>query len=202
MTDTFIIRPDGQRLDYSRPPRADQICTWSKRTTGGKQIRASFRTIAFLDRMNRLALHRWDEPLSIIQGPYNTGVPASAGTHDLDGPVDWWVNGVDPWDMQRWWRANGGWGWYRHLPLFGNHQHGGCVPPQSGVVRADDYADNQMEVGIYVPGQLDDYYRHAFGLSGQHTTGSDRSWFPESIKARIFNLDAFIARRLRDQKAA
>ena len=50
-------------------------------------------------------------------------------------------------------------------------------------------------VGVFVPGQLVDYFNHAFGLAGQHEPNSDKSWFPPDIKATIFYLQRYIDRR-------
>lgn len=174
-----------------------ELVLWSRKTTGGKPIKGSLRTIAHLDRLNRLAVRRYGTQIQILQAPYNTTVPASAGTHDYDACVDWYIPGVGWWEQQRFGRANGHGCWYRHPPTFGNHIHGFTIPPQSGKVRADDFADGGFKVGKYVPGQLHDYYQHALGLAGQHQPGSDRSWFPANIRSTIFNLDAYIANRKR-----
>jgi hypothetical protein len=202
---------DGSKIDWDDPPRATTKVMWSKRTTSGKKITGSFRTICWLNRLNNLAYDKWDHGIEVIQPPYNVGVVASAGTHDLDACVDLYIPGVSWWAMQRFVRANGGGGWYRHPPLFGNHIHVFCLPPQEGQLRADDWAVAGFRVGKYVDGgystsgrqitsaQITDYYNHAFGLSGQHTPNSDHSWFPASIKDTIFDLKTYVAKRAKKQ---
>jgi len=154
-----------------------------------KQYKASLRTCAHQDYMDLRAFRRYGTGIAVIQTPYNTGVPASAGTHDYDCMRDWWIPGVAWWETQRFGRALGEFVWYRHPPLFGNHCHGGTLPIPEGNVRSDDFA---TRVGIYVPGQLVDYYNHAFGLSGKHTPGSDKSWFPKDIDSTVFDLKHYI----------
>lgn len=195
-----VLRMNGQKVNFTRLASIDYDPTvrvkWSRKTMYGQTVTGSLRTICHIDRLYNLSLKRFDSPLTIIQPPYNSSVSASAGTHDYDAVIDWYIPGVSYWTAQRWSRANGLWGWYRPTnSQWSNHLHGGTIPPQKGTARADDYADNGFRVGVYVPGQLADYYNHAFGLSGQHTPGSDRSWFPKNIKDTIFDLDAYIARR-------
>jgi hypothetical protein len=206
-TTTVIKTLGGKPINWNHPPKPTSLVLWSRKTTGGYAIKGSLRTIAHLDRLNRLSVRRFDEPISVIQSCYHTGVAASAGTHDLDACLDIWINGVDPWTQQRFLRANGFACWYRHPPLFGSHIHGFCLPEREGSSISDDFAVAGFKVGIYVDGgystrgglvtssQLLDYYNKAFGLSGMHTPGSDRSWFPDNIKSTIFDLDRFIDRR-------
>lgn len=185
----------GKEINWRRPPRPNTMCTWTKRTSAGKKIRGSFRTLCHLNRLNNLCLRRFGVELVVIQPDWNTTVPASRGTHDKDAVWDLYIPGVSWWEQQRFFRANGLGSWYRHPPLFGNHIHGFTLPPVEGVVRFDDFAMAGIPVGTYVPAQLQDYYNHAFGLADQHTPGSDRSWFPKNIEATVFNLDAYVARR-------
>lgn len=154
-----------------------------------KRYMASLRTCAHQDWMDIRAFRRFGTGITIIQPPYNTGVPASAGTHDFDACRDWWIPGVGWWTSQRFGRELGEGVWYRHPPLFGHHMHGFTLPIPEGKVRADDFA---TRVGIFVPGQLVDYYNHAFGLAGQHTPGSDKSWFPKNIDATVFKMSTYI----------
>ena len=145
--------------------------------------------------MNNLALKKYGQEIVIIQSAYNTTVRASAGTHDYDAVVDLWIPGVGWWEQQRFFRANGLGCWYRHPPKFGNHIHGFTLPAPEGKYRGDDFAMQGTKVGIYVPGQLEDYYKHAFGLAGMHTPGSDKSWFPKRIENTVFDLNTYVARR-------
>jgi hypothetical protein len=191
-----VLNLNGQPVRWKRPQDITRRVMWDKRDTSGRRVTGSIWTIAHLDNANDRALKVFKKPITVIQPPYNTGVPASAGTHDLDVCLDWYIPGVDWWRLQRFWRANGGWGWYRHAPLFSNHIHGGALPIPEGKVRSDDFMAMGLEVGIYVPGQLVDYYNHAFGLANQHTPGTDKSWFPKDIDARVFNLDDYRKRQL------
>jgi hypothetical protein len=205
---------DGRPINWKKPPAPHVIVRWTKKTTSGRSIKGSFRTICHMDRLNRLAYLRWGVGISVIQPDWNTGVAASAGTHDFDATWDLWIPGVDPWVQQRFFRRNGLGGWMRKPPLFGWHYHGFTLPPREGKSISDDFRVHKFKVGKYVDGgystfgrlvtssQISDYYNHAFGLSGAHTPGSDRTWFPRDISATIFDLKRFVANRVREQEAA
>lgn len=198
---------NGGAINWKRPPRPTAMCSWSKKTTSGRPIRGSFRTLCHMNRLNNLALRRFGREISVIQPDWNTTVAASAGTHDFDATWDLWIPGVDPWVQQRFFRANGLGGWMRRPPLFGWHYHGFTLPPREGQSISDDFKVHGFKVGVYVDGgyssrgrlvtssQIADYYNHAFGLSNAHTPGSDRTWYPKSIPATIFRLDRYVARR-------
>lgn len=188
-----VLTLSGKPYDWSRWNATDLV-KWDRDSMYGQTVKGSLRTIAHLDRMSKAAEKRFGTPITVIQPPYNTTVAASAGTHDYDNCLDFYIPGCESWwTMQRFWRAGGGWGWYRHQPTFSsNHIHGGCVPVPNGGSVADDF---DTRVGIYVPGQLVDYYNHAFGLVGGHTPGSDGSWFPPSISKTIFDLRAYALRQ-------
>lgn len=208
---------DGKPINWRRPPRPNTMCTWTKRDQAGRPIRGTFRTLCHLNRLNNLALKRFGREIVVIQRDWNTGVAASAGTHDYDATWDLYIPGVDWWTQQRFFRANGLGCWYRHPPLFGNHIHGFTLPPREGRSISDDFAVHGIKVGVYVDGgystrgrlvtssQLADYYARAFGLSGQHEPGSDRSWHPATrpggVEATIFDLDKYVAQRARRQAA-
>jgi hypothetical protein len=197
----------GKPINWQHPPKPTTMVTWTKRTTGGKSIKGSFRTICHWDHLNRLAYRHWGVGIQIIQSCYNTGVAASAGTHDYDACGDMWIPGVDVWAAQRFFRRNGFACWVRHPPLFGWHIHGFTLPHQEGSSRSDDWAVHGYKVGVYVDGgystrgrlvtssQISDYYNHAFGLSGMHTPNSDHTWYPKDIRATIFNLHAYVEKR-------
>lgn len=198
----------GKVIDWKHPPRANVRVQWSKRDTSGRVVTGSLRHVCHLNRLNNLAVkHGWKSGIVIIQPAYNTTVAASAGTHDADACVDLYIPGADWWKAQAFLRAHGLGCWLRRPPAFPWHIHGLTLPPQSGHVRADDFRDGGFSVGLYVDGgvsrygtqrsssQLVDYYSHAFGLSGQHTPGSDRSWFPKSVASTIFRLDDYIEKR-------
>lgn len=149
-------------------------------TLGGRTFDAGQRTVAhLLWTIAQLAKRFPMARLEVIQGCYNTGVEASAGTHDFDGVLDVRIVGLDWWVAQKFLRQCGWAAWFRFPPAFGLHIHMisiGCPGP----------------VGIFVPGQLDDYYRHALGLKGQHDSGDDTSWFPADINNTIFDFPAYL----------
>jgi hypothetical protein len=199
----------GRQVNWAKPPKPTAMCIWSKRTTGGKIVKGSFRSIAWLDRANRIAWRRFGVGLEVIQSAFNVTVKASAGTHDLDACFDIYIPGVDWWTQQRFFRSLGFGCWYRHPPLFGNHIHGFVLPPAEGFYRNDDFRLSGIKVGVYVDGgwsqyghlvassQIEDYYDEAFGLSEQHTPGTDNSWFPPDKDATIFDLERYCKTRAR-----
>lgn len=154
-------------------------------TLGDKTFRAGRRTAAHLEAtVEALAIQQPTAHLHVIQPCYNTGYAPSAGTHDGDGVLDVRIDGLDWWAAQRFMREQGWACWYRHTgewaAVSGWHIHAvsiGCPGP----------------VGIYVPGQVADYYRHALGLKGQHDSGLDHSWFPADIEPTVFDYPGFIA---------
>lgn len=147
----------------------------------GKTFRATRRTVAHLDwTVQLLGLLHPNARLVIIQPCYNTGVAASAGTHDLDAVLDFRIDGLDWWAAQKFMRQCGWACWYRFPPTFTPHLHAVSLGYPGAV-------------GIFVPGQVDDYYRHALGLKGQHDSGIDKSWFPPNIAKTIFDYPAWLA---------
>jgi hypothetical protein len=176
------------------------MCRWTKKDYLGRPIKGSFRTLCHLNRLNNLALKKYGKEIVIIQRDWNTTVAASAGTHDFDSVWDIYIPGVSWWEQQRFFRANGFGCWYRHPPLFGNHIHGFTLPHPEGRYRGDDFASQGTRVGIYVPGQLEDYYNEAFGLANQHTPRSDKSWFPDNKEATVFNLSKYVKTRANRQR--
>lgn len=205
---------NGRPINWRKPPAPNKMCAWSKRTSSGRPIRGSFRTLCHMNRLNNLALHKYGHEIVVIQSDWNTGVAASAGTHDFDATWDIYIPGVGWWETQRFLRANGFGCWYRHPPLFGNHIHGFTLPPREGSSISDDFKVRGFKVGIYVDGgyssrgglvtssQIADYYNEAFGLAGRHSPHSDRSWFPKDKRATIFNLHNYVARRARLAEAS
>lgn len=202
-----VLTSNGRKINWKKPPKPNQMCRWSKTDSSGRTITGSFRTLCHMNRLNNLSLAKYGKQITVIQRDWNTTVAASAGTHDFDSVWDVWIEGVDPWEQQRFFRANGLGGWMRHPPLFGWHYHGFTLPEREGSSISDDYAVSGFKVGIYVDGgystrggmvtssQLYDYYKRAFGLSGQHVAGADKTWFPADIEATIFRLDIYVARR-------
>jgi hypothetical protein len=139
----------------------DEIITYHEPTIWGNHFRCSRRTAAFLDFLQDMLPERCD--LRIIQGCYNTTVSASAGTHDFDAVLDVYITGLGWPDMQRITRQWGDAAWWR-TPAQGFTHHIHLV-----------VLGYRTRVGIYVPGQVQDYYNHRTGLAGH---GPDPSWHP------------------------
>ena len=199
-----VLTLAGKLIDWHNPPKPTDRVIWSERTTGGKQVTGSLRTIAHLDRLNNLSLKMFKSPVKVLQGPYNTTVKASAGTHDYDACLDVYIPGVAWLTQQTFFRANGAGAYWRRPPAFGNHIHYFTLPPREGKDVNDDFKVAGFKVGLYVDGgwstrghkvassQISDYYQHRTALSGH---AKDPTWFPPDIPATIFDLDAYIARR-------
>lgn len=157
------------------------MVTYSQRTTGGRSFTCSRRTAAHLDDTKaRLTRSHSGAYLQIIQGCNHKGWAPSAGTHDYDAVLDLRIIGLDWWTAQRFLRECGWACWYRYLGSWAHDQHIHAVS-----------LGYTTRVGIYVPAQVDDYYRHALGLRGQHNSGLDHSRFPPNIKATIFDYAAY-----------
>ena len=87
---------------------AGTIVYYSQPNIYGTKFKCSKRTAAHLDRtIDRLKRRDKGETLRIIQGSYNTGVQASAGTHDYDAVVDVEITGMSWYQAQKWLRQNG-----------------------------------------------------------------------------------------------
>lgn len=159
---------------------ADKV-VWGRTVTGKRAVMGR-RTAAHLDAtIIRLRKVAPDAELRLLQSAYNTGVDASAGTHNLDAVNDWEIVGMGWWDAQAFMRRCGWAAWYRHAPEFpAEHIHGISL----------GYGD--APVGVFVPGQVTDYYNHAFGLKDQHEPGCDKSWYPPDIDATVFKYRRFI----------
>lgn len=153
---------------------ADIITT----TLGGRTFRCYRRDEAhLLWTIERLAVDYPSAELVIVQPCFNVGVAASAGTHDKGSVFDFYIDGVGWEDAQTWLRKHGWAAWYRYPPLFGYHLHAVSLGYPG-------------EVGIYVPGQVADYYAHRSGLSG-HV--ADNTWHPADIDSTIFDYPAWVA---------
>lgn len=152
-------------------------------TRCGKTFKASRRTFAHIDyTIALLAKQHPGARLEIIQGCYNTTVEASAGTHDFDACIDVRIVGLDWWTAQAFLRACGWAAWYRHTGSWASVGNWHIHMVSLGYT---------TRVGIFVPGQVSDYLRHALGLKGQHDSGDDTSPFPKSIDDTYFDYDAW-----------
>jgi len=208
-----VLTLAGKKIDWAKPPKGNARVMWSKKTTGGKKVIGSLRTIAHLDHLNTLAVKKFGRGIEVIQGPYNTGVAASAGTHDYDACSDLRIPGV-PWrEQEKFFRANGYGCWYRRKPAFSTeHIHGFTLPQERGEGDPSKrFRAGGFKVGIYVDGgwstkgrkvgssQIADYYDGRTGLSGHaKDTGS---WFPSNISKTIFDLTDYIRRQRAAQPA-
>lgn len=200
-----VLTLAGKPIDWRSPPKAADMVLWSGKTQSGRPVRGSLRAIAHLDRLNSLSLKRFGVPVTVIQPPFNDGVEASEGTHDLDQTFDVWIAGVPGPVQQKFIRANGG-GAYLRTPEqgFPLHIHFFTLPERQGADVSDDYRSGGFRVGRYVDGgwstvgarvassQIEDYYTHRNALEGH---AHDPSWFPADIAATIFDLPAYIARQ-------
>lgn len=143
-------------------------------TIAGRTFRCTRRTEAhLLWTIQRLAKVHPEARLVIIQTCYNTGVEASAGTHDFDAVFDVEIVGLSWADAQRFLRVHGWAAWVRQPPTFTFHIH----------MVSLGYPG---KVGIFVPGQVADYYNHRSGLSG-HV--ADNTWHPDDIDSTIFDFE-------------
>jgi len=162
-----------------------KIIYYSKPDMYGRKFQCSKRTAAHLDRtFARLAKKAEKDgkkyTLQIIQPSFNTGVSASAGTHDYDAVFDVKIVGMTWAAAQKWLRQQGWAAWWRKPPTFSDHIHMVSLP--------DYMLEFVARVGIYVPGQVQDYYAKKDGLASH---APDATWHPKDIKATIFDYAAY-----------
>lgn len=167
--------------------RADRLISVS---FGGRFFKCSQNTYAaLLDTQRRLAKAHPKAWIRVIQACYNTGVSASAGTHDYDAVLDVQIVGI-PWDEAEkflrkcgwaaWWRHTGSWAspsnWHIHMALLG--------APAAGCT-VGKYVDGGATLYGHViySSQYADYYAHRTGLAGHL---HDPTWHPADIPGTIF----------------
>lgn len=150
----------------------DELITTS---FGGKTFKGSRRTHTHLWETQRvLSIFRDGATIRIIQPCYNTGVVASAGTHDKDAVVDIEILGWDDWYAESDFLRTCGWADWVRDPSQGfpwHHHMASRGTPNS-------------RLGSLVPAQLDDFNRHALGLKDQHTSGADPQCFDRAGRLR------------------
>lgn len=150
-------------------------------TFGGKSFRCSRRTAAHLlwtaERLERRDPAAY---IVVIQPCFNTGVAASAGTHDWDAVLDFQIVGMEWKEAQIFFRQCGWAAWTREPPTFSWHIHAVSLGYPG-------------RVGVYVPGQVEDYYAHRSGLVGH---AADPSWHPADIDSTIFDYDAWVVAQM------
>lgn len=161
---------NGVTFDSEKPCEVHTV-TWNGRTfrAGSLLLAALF---AFQDWLDR---HHPGLYVYVIQGAYNTGVAASARTHDFDGCVDTliinrktgrrvWLRG------QHWWRQHHFYCWWRHTLSWALtsswHFH--------QIVVGIDAA--RCPIGAFVPGQIADAEQGKTGLVGHFI---ERTWRPK-----------------------
>jgi hypothetical protein len=162
------------------------IIYYSQPNIYGRKFKCTKRTAAHLDRTkDRLEKRGKGKYLRIIQGCYNTSVEASAGTHDFDACLDVEISGMSWYEAQKFLRQNGWAAWVRTPAQgFSYHIHMISLPP---------YMTRFIsKVGVYVPGQVQQYYQHRSGLSGALP---DNTWFPDNIRGTVLNYRAYILRQ-------
>jgi hypothetical protein len=163
------------------------LITYSQPNIYGTYFRCSKRTGAHLDSTKKALKDKSKHDgkaytLRIIQGSYNYGVDASAGTHDLDACLDVEIIGLSWSDAQRFLRVHGWAAWVRVPPTFSYHIHMVSLPPYKLQFVAP--------VGQWVPGQVTSYYNLTSGLIGD---APDNTWHPVPIKSTIFNYEKYMA---------
>lgn len=150
-------------------------------TFGDKTFKATQITAGnLLDTQDRLTREHPGARIHVIQPCWNTGVELSAGTHDLDACLDVSIVALTWLDAQRFLRTCGWAAWWRHT--------GDWADPSVWHIHMVSLAAFKAgcPVGVFVPGQVDDYYRHALGLAGQHDSGDDPTWHPADIDQTVF----------------
>lgn len=175
----------------------------------GRTFKASRRTVAHLDYTIAAFARKFPKArLVIIQPCYNTGVAASAHTHDYDAVFDFGFAGSFPGlTAARKWRRfsifmrNHGWGgWWRHTGSWAApsewHFHGFTLPADllHFATRVGTYIDGGLssEGRVTASSQLADYLGGALGLAGQHKNGSDTAWRPKNLRSRVFDYDRWV----------
>lgn len=155
---------------------ADELVT---DTRCGLTFKASRRTFAHID--STIAALPSGAVLQIAQGCYHDG-PLSAGTHDFDAVLDFRIAGLGWLAGQTFLRAQGWASWWRHT---------GTWAAESAWHFHSISLGYTTKVGVFVPAQVDDYYRHALGLKGEHDSGEDHTPFPADIAATVFDFESW-----------
>ncbi|WP_426243664.1 hypothetical protein [Nocardioides sp. LHG3406-4] len=153
------------------------LATVSTVTLGGRTFRACAYCTAHLEwTIEELAKKHPGARLIVIQPPWNTGVPQSAGTHDMCSAFDVQIVGLGWWEAQRFLRAHRWAAFYRWFTprLWSDHIHMlslGCPAPK----------------GDLVAGQIADYQAKP-PRNGMKGHALDDSWHPADTR-KTFNYD-------------
>jgi hypothetical protein len=200
-----VLTLAGKAINWAKPPRATDKVMWSYKTSGGKPVIGSFRTIAWLEHVNDLAEKKFGQRVVVIQSAYNTGVAASAGTHDYDACLDVYIPGVAWGAAEFFFRCNGAGAFWRTPEQgFSNHIHLFVLPPREGRSISDDYKVAGFKVGKFVDGgwslygrqvtssQIEDYYMGRNALAGHARDTGQRV---ADIAKTIFDLNLYVSRQ-------
>lgn len=168
---------DGSKIVYHTQPNIY-----------GRYFKCSKRTSAHLDWTKQQLAKKAEKDgkayrLIIIQGCFNTGVSASAGTHDYDSCLDVKIEGMTWAAAQKFLRSCGWAAWWRKPSQgpWSDHIHMASLPKYMLQFVA--------RVGVYVPGQVQAYYAKKSGLA---SGAADPTWHPKDIRATIFQYRAYI----------
>lgn len=165
---------------------------------GGRVFRCSQVTYAnLLATQQYLDKHYPGARLVVIQGCFNTGVAASAGTHDFDAVLDVMIIGL-PWlTAQKVLRKCGWAAWWRHTGTWAAksrwHIHMICLASVEAGCTVGLYIDGGLSTQgrVIASSQVADYRNHALGLAGQHNSGGDDTWHPADIDKTVFDYAAW-----------
>lgn len=196
----ILTFPGLNPINWNNPPDADKRVASTLICGNGDRFTGSFRTVAHMaSMMDDLDREHPSCTLHVIQPPYNTDNPSSAGSHDKDCASDTVIFGMDFPKAQRWFRSKGFDCWWRHTGTWASpsqwHIHG--FPHPLGGQKFATTVGVLLDGGVSQFGhrvsssQLDDYNHQAFGLENQHVPGSDNSWFPNKPYP-VFNLNAYV----------
>jgi hypothetical protein len=148
------------------------------RTPGGTALFASRYTRYHWDRTVRAFRKEFPHAqIAILQGAYHRGYEPSAGTHDEDGVLDIWVNGVGWREAEQFIRRQGWYGWWRHTGSWAaSHSwHIHMITP---------HTPNRM--GSLIPSQIAAYLKGRLGLA-RSVDGPDPAPHPKHVDYFDYN---------------
>lgn len=201
-----LTYPDAKLINWDAlvndPGRVSKQVRLAKLSKYGHVIRGSLFFIAALDEMDTKAVKKFGIGVSVIQTAYNTGVAASAGTHDWDDCIDWEIPGVSVFDAQHFARFECGMADWGRTPAqgFPLHNHGFFLPPGGHVFpfKVGVFIDGGKSLGVSgYSSQIADYWAEAYGLKDMHYQSADPTPFPSDAAklAGIFNLNNYIQKQ-------
>lgn len=157
-----------------------EIVAWEGHTTiFGDPVLGTPRSIAWLQYIWDVVGH-----FQVIQSAFHTGYPPSAGTHDRDACYDLSrIDGMDWAETAHALRAHAGAAFHRTVAQGFTSEHIHVIV--LGYVDPWEPPYLCGCVGVFVPGQVVDYYNHALGLVDHHDPGEDPTWHPDNIDATI-----------------